>query len=854
MRLLGGSSRRNENGRTKVERLRREGWKDLQGTQPTLLSSNVQAAARTSTWRPWPSISAHRQQQVRHQTFHAGIYHLPPTQLRPCLPFSLERTHRTVYQTYGRNDHCYPRSTHPLPVSFLIPLLMKRKVDRSPVRPPVFPGELTPASSGHSSMVSPVSATSGPRSPRPNVRKVSLPGPRRPPSPELTNLDCAFPPFPIPSRATTTRKRERAATHKGETNRSRSRDAAKAIPQGSRPFPLARAGSSNDLAQTADDKQYGAKQARPSSPLSSRNDSLSSKSNSRQESLDEIPEIQPSPLDLPSLVSLSETEHPIHGTSRFPKSSSSSAEPDIDQTLSSLNFGDPERKKFKAPLDNHEAMSRTSGIEDQTKTEIEPTYKSKRPPPLLSEHEISALTKARSPTTPQPSSAGSSSKGWGRFFGRRRSRSATSRREVVRQALSDEPEAYENQVAARSILSPGSDRSFLTAEPSPLPVSPLTSPDPLPSHEDSLKALEGLIPEPVTATTATPTVVIEPFAEHASSLPAPSTLPEIIEPKEVVHVNKAVANPQESELIEALRRASIDSASSYGSFGFSEHNASSRSSSPHTDSRAVKSFGSSFSTLFTPPDVDMPAPLKPRIPELLPDSPTDPLFQQGRLSPIPGPSPRPTELALELLAVPNEPRSNLEPIQGSDAPLSNKTKTTATNKGICRGCSQVILAAQKSVSSADGRLSGRYHKDCFVCQTCQDPFPTAEFYVHHDQPYCAQHYHELEDSLCATCGKGIEGLYMETANVAGRGKEKHHPECLKCTTCKIRLDHDYFELSGKVYCERDAFRQVTLPKSHGNAPSRPSPLIREYISSGDPGLVKGRNFPERRITRLMNMA
>jgi hypothetical protein len=140
-----------------------------------------------------------------------------------------------------------------------------------------------------------------------------------------------------------------------------------------------------------------------------------------------------------------------------------------------------------------------------------------------------------------------------------------------------------------------------------------------------------------------------------------------------------------------------------------------------------------------------------------------------------------------------------------------------------------------------------------VCQACKTAFPTAEFYVHNDHPYCGQHYHELENSLCATCGRGIEGLYMETANVAGRGKEKHHPECLKCTTCRIRLDHDYFELSGKVYCERDAFRIASGPKSPHNAPSRPSPLVREYISSGNPGLVEGKNFPERRTNKLMTM-
>src|SRR6201999_3878201 len=91
--------------------------------------------------------------------------------------------------------------------------------------------------------------------------------------------------------------------------------------------------------------------------------------------------------------------------------------------------------------------------------------------------------------------------------------------------------------------------------------------------------------------------------------------------------------------------------------------------------------------------------------------------------------------------------------QEPQSSLINIIKPLAPNKGVCRGCSQLILAGQKSVSSADGRLTGRYHKKCFVCQACKTSFPTAEFYVHNDHPYCAHHYHELENSLCATCGK-----------------------------------------------------------------------------------------------------
>lgn len=174
-------------------------------------------------------------------------------------------------------------------------------------------------------------------------------------------------------------------------------------------------------------------------------------------------------------------------------------------------------------------------------------------------------------------------------------------------------------------------------------------------------------------------------------------------------------------------------------------------------------------------------------------------------------------------------------------------------KGTCRGCSKPILSGQKSVSSKDGRLSGRYHKDCFVCMTCKEPFATADFYVHDDHPYCAHDYHTLNETLCESCDRGIEGHYLETSNVSGSGTKKFHPDCLKCATCKIQLSDDYFEMGGKVYCEKDAFRIASGQRSpYDTAPSRPSPLNREYVASGAPGqaLTAGK-FPERRLTKLM---
>ena len=157
-------------------------------------------------------------------------------------------------------------------------------------------------------------------------------------------------------------------------------------------------------------------------------------------------------------------------------------------------------------------------------------------------------------------------------------------------------------------------------------------------------------------------------------------------------------------------------------------------------------------------------------------------------------------------------------------PPAAAPKPRAANKGNCRGCGELIKG--KSVSSADGRLTGRYHKQCFVCKTCQAPFQTADFYIMHNHPYCGRHYHVLNDSLCKNCDRGIEGQYLETEK-----RLKFHPHCFSCQECHRILRDDYFDWNGRTLCEQHAFRAAQQPSSLG----------------------PGRRFPERRTTRLMMM-
>ena len=192
----------------------------------------------------------------------------------------------------------------------------------------------------------------------------------------------------------------------------------------------------------------------------------------------------------------------------------------------------------------------------------------------------------------------------------------------------------------------------------------------------------------------------------------------------------------------------------------------------------------------TEPSIPIEPAMQPR------ESPMDPVIQRAEMPPTLQSSNRfPASLPSRNMTtsqsreapsrppyttLPNPPpTTHINPAPTLQAPsytLPTRRPTTA-NKGNCRGCGEAIKG--KSVSSADGRLSGRYHKQCFVCKTCTEPFQTADFYVMEDHPYCSRHYHQLNGSLCKTCDRGIEGQYLES-----EVKQKFHPHCF---TCQVSL-------------------------------------------------------------------
>ncbi|KAK4138069.1 hypothetical protein BT67DRAFT_130820 [Trichocladium antarcticum] len=190
------------------------------------------------------------------------------------------------------------------------------------------------------------------------------------------------------------------------------------------------------------------------------------------------------------------------------------------------------------------------------------------------------------------------------------------------------------------------------------------------------------------------------------------------------------------------------------------------------------------------------------------------------------------------------------------SPTRPRSPAVHGTRGNCKGCG--LLIKGKSISSADGRLTGRYHKPCFVCSSCQEPFTSSTFYVLDDRPYCELHYHKLNGSLCGSCGRGIEGQYLEDESTV-----KHHVGCFKCQAagCGMALRNGYFEVGGKAYCEKDAWRLVGQP-SPANGAGRPGPGIPGMGLPGGPrgpppGAYGGGRFGpgprprmEKRMTRL----
>uniref|UniRef100_A0A670K1I6 Four and a half LIM domains protein 3 n=1 Tax=Podarcis muralis TaxID=64176 RepID=A0A670K1I6_PODMU len=78
-----------------------------------------------------------------------------------------------------------------------------------------------------------------------------------------------------------------------------------------------------------------------------------------------------------------------------------------------------------------------------------------------------------------------------------------------------------------------------------------------------------------------------------------------------------------------------------------------------------------------------------------------------------------------------------------------------------------------------------WHKECFVCTSCQTPLAGQQFTSQEDQPYCVKCFGSLYAKKCSACTKPITGF--------GGGKyvsfeDRHwHHNCFSCSRCAASL-------------------------------------------------------------------
>ncbi len=641
-----------------------------------------------------------------------------------------------------------------------------------------------------------------------------MPSRARPPSPELTNLDCAFPPFPtMVSRSTTPVSDSRSQNSDKESIYVRTH----AEPYN---IPSSRRGSTSSSAPRKRSNTLGnnhESNRRPSTSAGDRRPSLANTAGGLRAGLPNVPPL-PSPL---FNVASDEAQSPKSTTGYSPALAS--------QQLSGVTIID-------------------KGTEKPAYNVSEPIAVSAMDSALLTDGNQEPQSGPNGPNAEEPQELQSNRAGVFELDGQ----------------VKKKPEVFQQQQKRTNFLPgfngpsyrakrPPSLSSDRTRDVSPgaraLWEKPLSSPSrsqtfPIPSGDKPTAdgRYNGIQRRPS-----------EPTGSSQFPMPSSAAAPTAMEnnaaPRSIT-TNVPAGNHS--------HHSPSDSASSYGTVNSVDNSVvpsrSSRSSQPSQETEALKTLDFLASRIeAVRPEAEEVEPLPPPKPivDNQADSPTDPAFQGGRLTPI-QPMPLQRTQTTPEMSFQRSPQTPKDVQQNAVRPTLLRSKTTGANKGQCRGCSKMIAANQKSVSSADGRLTGRYHKECFACTTCHSAFATADFYVLRDQPYCSQHYHALNGSLCGSCGRGIEGQYLEATRSKARGPEKFHAKCFTCVMCRVVLTHDYFEHHGRFFCEKDIHRVAGPPPSRSpnmGPGGRPGPGANGFLSVGN-----GRKFPERRSTKLMIMS
>ncbi|KAI8824104.1 uncharacterized protein EV422DRAFT_493447 [Fimicolochytrium jonesii] len=160
-----------------------------------------------------------------------------------------------------------------------------------------------------------------------------------------------------------------------------------------------------------------------------------------------------------------------------------------------------------------------------------------------------------------------------------------------------------------------------------------------------------------------------------------------------------------------------------------------------------------------------------------------------------------------------------KPIRGNPFEHNNKVYCAADYKNlVAEKCRECDLPIEGETICA---LDSSFHKECFVCKTCKEPFADRNFYVYDDEPLCNIHFHEKNNSLCGACGDPIEG---PCADIAETGR-RFHTNCWACCVCRTPLVSVYYSHNGRPYCEHDIHELYRREKSQNQRAKKRQTLM-----------------------------
>eukprot|EP00042_Codosiga_hollandica_P049635 m.580506 g.580506 ORF g.580506 m.580506 type:complete len:138 (+) comp57928_c0_seq8:158-571(+) len=108
----------------------------------------------------------------------------------------------------------------------------------------------------------------------------------------------------------------------------------------------------------------------------------------------------------------------------------------------------------------------------------------------------------------------------------------------------------------------------------------------------------------------------------------------------------------------------------------------------------------------------------------------------------------------------------------------------------CSRCDQSILT---EIITAIGKS---WHKSCFTCVDCMQPFPAGDFFDIDGQPYCNTHHASRRNLSCAGCQQ-----LLGTGRVVNAAGKRWHPEHFKCSKCAtVLVAGGFSSLDSKPYC------------------------------------------------------